>query len=440
MDTQVLESSTGAGESINPTAPWPPWLCVAFRFCLVYFGLFCVGTQTGPALIAIPTVELPDPATLPPFRQIVLWSATHIFKTSASQVDTGSGDKAFDWVLAFCLLVVAFVATIVWSLINRKRWDYVSLSKWFRVFLRFCRAGQLIVYGMDKVVPLQMSTPSLFTLVEPFGSLSPMGVLWRSIGVSRGYEAFVGSAELLGGLLLIVPRTAMLGALVALIDMTEVFVLNMTYDVPVKLFSFHLLLMSLFLLAPELGRLANFFFLNRPTPPSTQPLLFPNARANRVAGVVQICFGAVLLGSSMYQAHSDWYRRGGGSPKSPLYGIWEVQQMSIDGQTRLPLINDSDRWRRAIFQAPKTMAFQRMDESFARYGVALSEGKLALTKSDDKNWKASFFYQRPAQDQLVMDGAMDGHQVHMRLQLVDHSKFLLVSRGFHWVQEYPFNR
>jgi hypothetical protein len=28
----------------------------------------------------------------------------------------------------------------------------------------------------------------------------------------------------------------------------------------------------------------------------------------------------------------------------------------------------------------------------------------------------------------------------MQLQLVDLTKFLLINRGFHWIQEYPFNR
>jgi hypothetical protein len=41
----------------------------------------------------------------------------------------------------------------------------------------------------------------------------------------------------------------------------------MTYDIPVKLLSFHLMLFSLFLLAPEARRLFNFFS------PIAQPLL-----------------------------------------------------------------------------------------------------------------------------------------------------------------------
>jgi hypothetical protein len=35
---------------------------------------------------------------------------------------------------------------------------------------------------------------------------------------------------------------------------------------------------------------------------------------------------------------------------------------------------------------------------------------------------------------------MDGHTIHMQLALFDRNRFLLVTRGFHWIQEYPFNR
>jgi len=88
------------------------------------------------------------------------------------------------------------------------------------------------------------------------------------------------------------------------------------------------------------------------------------------------------------------------------------------------------------------MAFQRMDDSTARYGTSINTGDqtLELTKDDDKNWHASFVFQRPAPDRLILDGEMDGRKVQMQLRLFDRNKFLLVNRGFHWVQEYPFNR
>jgi hypothetical protein len=429
----------------EPQVPrWSLTTRIAFRFCFVYFGLYCLTTQILGSLFTNPEVDVPDPSTLWPMRQMIFWTAAHIFRVAHPLVysDSGSGDKTFDWVAAFCLLIVALLATSVWSFLDRRRKSYVTLHKWFRIFIRFALVSQMFAYGLAKVVPLQMPVPYLTKLLEPYGSFSPMGVLWSSVGASSAYEIFAGSAETLGGILLIFPRLTTLGALVCLIDSAYIFTLNMTYDVPVKLFAFHLILMSLFLLAPEFSRLADFFLSNRAAAPSTQLPLFRTRRANRIALAVQIVVGIWLVGINVYGSWSGWHTYGGGRPKSALYGIWNVDQLSIDGQTRSPLLTDYDRWHRVIFDFPELVAFQRMDDSYARYSASIdvNDKTLALTKGDDKNWKADFHFQRGAQDQLTLDGNMDGHTMHMQLQLVDRNKFLLVSRGFHWIQEYPYNR
>lgn len=416
---------------------------VAFRFCFIYFGLYCLGTQIITSLLSIPNVDIPDLVTFWPARSIV-FGAARLFRVSNTPnfLDTGSGDRMFDWLLVFCLLVIAAIATSVWSYFDRKRDSYTALTKWFRVFLRFALAGQMISYGLVKAVPLQMPFPFLNQLIEPFGDFSPMGVLWSSIGASPAYETFAGCAELLGGILLIFPRTTMLGGLISLADMIQVFMLNMTYDVPVKLLSFHLILLSLFLLAPDLPRLANFFLLDRTTEPSPRLALFSSTRANRIALVCQIVLGLWLLGTNAYSSWSGWHTYGGGAPKSPLYGIWDVNQFSIDGQSRPPLLGDTERWRRVVFEVPSRAAFQRMDDSFAYFAADIKENDktLTLSKNGDKNWSANFAFQRGSADQLTLDGAMDNHHVHMDLKLFDRNKFLVVNRGFHWIQESPFNR
>jgi uncharacterized membrane protein YphA (DoxX/SURF4 family) len=378
---------------------------------------------------------------------VISWTAAHIFHVNAPVTvfwggNSGSPDCMFGWVTAFCLLMIATVATGVWSLLDRRRENYAGLHKWFRLFVRFALAGQMITYGMVKVIPVQMSYPSLIRLLQPVGTLSPMGELWVSMGSAPAYEIFTGCAEVAGGLLLIVPRTATLGALVSCACMIQVFMLNMTHDVPVKLLVFHLILLCCFLLAPNVPRLVRFLLLNRTTSLSAEAQLFRGVRANRIALAAQIIFGLWLVGLCFHFAWGAWNTRGGGRPLPPLYGIWEVKQMSIDEQLRPPLLTDSTRWRRAIFDYPDRMAFQRTDDSFAPYGasVNLQEKTLALTKKDDKNWTASFTFQRPAGDQLILDGRMDNHQVHMELQLTDRNSFLLVSRGFHWTQEAALGR
>ena len=41
---------------------------------------------------------------------------------------------------------------------------------------------------------------------------------------------------------------------------------------------------------------------------------------------------------------------------------------------------------------------------------------------------------------MTLDGAMDGHKIRLELRRFDHTKMLLLTRGFNWIQEYPFNR
>jgi uncharacterized membrane protein YphA (DoxX/SURF4 family) len=424
----------------GPAEQWNAATRLAFRFCFCYFGLYIFINMLG---FFVPFFPFNFGSGRPSVA-IVTWTAHHVFHYTKDLIysGSGSGDKTFDYIQGFLILVFAILGTIVWSAFDRRRPNYTSLHKWFRVVVRFALGGTIIVYGFDKVWPLQMPFPALTRLVEPYGNFSPMGVLWYSVGASTAYEIFVGSMEVLGGVLVFIPLTATLGALVCFLDTAYIFSLNMMYDVPVKLFAGHLMLMSLFLLAPEMPRLVNIMVLNRGAGPSKQPSLFRSRRANWIAFAVQVVFGLFLVGAQVWNAHEAWYQYGGGAPKSALYGIWDIDVMSRDGQVVPPLLTDASRWRRAIFQVPQIMNFQKMDSTFQPYTTAIDASKdtIGFGKAADKNWKSNFTYQRPSGDHLILDGEMDGHKLHFEMMLVDRSKMLLVSRGFHWIQELPFNR
>ena len=414
----------------RPTIHWAPATRVAFRFCFLYFGLYVVTTQMLNGLIAVPNWGFPPLETLTPLRTVIEWTALHVFRVMHPLVITGSGsgDKTANWIAAFCLLVVSALATVVWSAIDRHRAGYPALDRWFRLFIRFALGTTMVAYGMVKAFPLQMPYPPLTRLLEPFGNFSPMGVLWYSIGASPGYERFAGCMELTAAVLLFVPRLSLLGAMVCFADAVQIFALNMTYDVPVKLFSFHLILMSLLLLAPEIPRLTKALLTRVPS--------------GRILVAVQIVLGVYYVGNEVYQANRSWHAFGGGAPKPALYGIWNVDRMFVGGVERSPLVTDYDRWRRVVIWNSSSVYFQRMDDTFVNYPAKFDEkaNALALTKPSDKNWKATLAVQRPDPAHLRLSGAIDGRQIDMRTSLVDRAKFLLVSRGFNWVQEFPFNR
>ena len=99
-----------------------------------------------------------------------------------------------------------------------------------------------------------------------------MGLVWTFMAASPAYTFFSGIAEVMGGVLLLFRRTTLLGGLVSIGVMLNVVMLNFCYDVPVKLFSFHLMFMGVVLIVPDAKRLFGLLVLNRATEPaSLQP-------------------------------------------------------------------------------------------------------------------------------------------------------------------------
>jgi hypothetical protein len=113
-------------------------------------------------------------------RDVTLWLAEHVFGATPPLVYTGnSGDTVFHWVQTAWLLIVAIAVTAIWSAADRRRTEYVTLHAWLRLFVRFALVSQMFYYGMAKVVPPQFPPPSLVTLLQPIGSMSPSDLLWR---------------------------------------------------------------------------------------------------------------------------------------------------------------------------------------------------------------------------------------------------------------------
>jgi len=441
--TVEIAPTLADADSVASRRRWSLPARIAFRFSFLYFGLYITFTQMLGSLIMLPVIDVPEIGAKAPMTNVVAWTAAHVFGVTTPLVITGSGsgDKTFDWVEAWCLFMLALAGTITWSAIDRRRPHYESLHKWFRLFLRFALGGTMVNYGAIKVIPAQMAAPGLIRLIEPFGDFSPMGVLWSSIGASAPYERFAGGIEMMAGILLFIPSLTTCGALVCLAATLQVFVLNMTYDVPVKLFSFHLILMSLVLLAPEASRLSRALVLNRAVGPSLEPPLVHGRRARRMLLIGQLVLGAYMAGLSLWNARTAWYEWSTGAPRSPLYGIWDVAEMSIDGEVRPPLTSDHGRWRRVVFDSPTSVAVQGTDNTLSYYGSALDTGSrtLTLTQPADQS-RSTLTFERTTPSRLVLDGEVNGRKVRIQLHRFDEKTFLLLSRGFHWVQEYPFNR
>jgi hypothetical protein len=417
----------------HPQQRWHPFTRTAFRFAFVYLLLYNLPFP----LNAFPYVDKAAEFYNSFWTWIVPRLARAVFNREVGFVITGSGDRAYDYLLVACLLLISLVITVVWTFFDRKRLSYPTLYRWLNLYVRFSLGAVMIGYGAFKVISSLFGPPTLDRLMQSYGDSSPMGLLWTFMGASEPYTMFVGFAEMISGILLFPRRTSTLGALMSIGVLSNVVALNFSYDVPVKLFSSHLLAMAIFLLLPDARRLGNFFILNRPAECVRVQPLFRRTVLHRGALVFATLLVIALVGTSLYQSYDQ--RRLFTGQRSPLYGVWEIEEFSL-GQTT-PAAS-GQRWRRIIFDSPRRIVVQTQTNPHERFSSQLDQEKhtLTLRKREDPGWNSVLTYEQVSPDVITLSGAFNGSEMTARLRRSEERKFLLTDRGFHWVSEFPFNR
>jgi hypothetical protein len=301
----------------------------------------------------------------------------------------------------------------------------------------------MLSYGFYKVIKLQFPFPSLGVLMEPYGNSSPMGLAWNFMGYSTGYNYFTGIAELSCGLLLFFRKTSAWGAVATLIVAGNIMAINYCFDVPVKLLSTTLVIMALFLILKDAKRFSNFFILNRPAAPADlTPHRFTKRWKNITLGVVKYALIAYTLIFDLYGAVKAEKEYGPKAPKSPLYGLYDIKTFIVNKDTLKPLTTDTVRWNRMAIDFPGYSFIKFMNDStnYFAFKVDTVKRKIVMNSFKDTVHKYLFTYAQPKKDSLVIKGTYKKDSVKIMFHRSDATKFLLVRRGFHWINEYPYNR
>ena len=67
-------------------------------------------------------------------------------------------------------------------------------------------------------------------------------------------------------------------------------------------------------------------------------------------------------------------------------------------------------------------------------------GTITMFTFADTTQKSLLHYERPTPERLVLEGVLQGDTLSIHLKKFDAQNFLLMNRGFHWINEFPFNR
>jgi hypothetical protein len=130
----------------------------------------------------------------------------------------------------------------------------------------------------------------------------------------------------------------------------------------------------------------------------------------------------------------------------PLSGMWSVDAYSRDGDPRPALFTDKTRWRNVLFEpfsgAIRMTAIGPGGQWLGGWmiGPDSSYEKLIVRPRGDPNVAFPLELKHPTPDILVMTGNVNGHAPVVTMSRADPRETLLLTRGFHWISEKPFNR
>ncbi|MEJ8279654.1 hypothetical protein [Pseudonocardia spirodelae] len=219
------------------------------------------------------------------------------------------------------------------------RW-WIRTGWVLHALLRFVLIMAMQGYVWSKLNLTQMGRMDYSEALVATGEKSPMGLLWTFMAYSPVVQFLAGAAELVVVLLLVFRRTAWLGGLLGTVALGTVFLLNMTYDVPVKQFALALTAGFALVAAPELPRVARFL-AGRPTAGTRgAPPLLPWPRLRRVTRWLVPVLGLALIAAQgvLFQQLQPAYQR----TDVALAGVYRVVEDPSPPAARLA---DDRRWQ-----------------------------------------------------------------------------------------------
>jgi hypothetical protein len=360
--------------SLQPTqinrimqTPWPLWKRMLFRFFFIFIAIsIAPWTWLDRAFPWMNFVTQPYYSAM---DWVVETSNALVFHVKDKLVPVGgSGDTSYGWAQLWFLLSISFVGMIVWSIVQRKKKEYTKLNYWLCLFTRYYVSLVLFSYGIIKLFGLQMSFPNYSQLATPLGDYLPMRLSWLFLGYSTPYQFFSGFMEVFAGLLLLYRRTATLGVMVGTGVFVNVAMMNLSYDIPVKIYSLQMVLYCLFLLANEMDRILCFFVYNRPANTCSIYQYPFKKKWPRIARIgLKLLFIAIAVGGVIWES-VEWKKQESTRMNNMPFeaGVYDVTHFVVNNDTVPALITDTLRWQNIIFDNARSGSISTSDTSFRK--------------------------------------------------------------------------
>ena len=399
---------------------WTTGKKISFRFFFLLLGLTS-------ALCWIVTIYLTcfflihhvyNPAAVfKPLAPLLYWLDSNIYHTGHNPKIHRAfpQDNHFAIVFYLTILYLSIIGAAMWSLTDAKRLNYNRLFYWFTLYIRYVLAIVVIIYGFDKLIPVQMPRPNVANLATPVGDLSRFRLLWDFMGISPGYMMMIGAGEVLAGLFLFFRRTYVFGSLLLLVMLANVLAVNCFYNVPVKTYASQLLVFTLFLIIPYVQNLYYIFFKGIPASILPARYTFETRLKRNVLKAALIVVPAILIIPVVAGYYQKFVTQAEIVRSQRIYNV--VAFVATD--TLPPLTTDTLRWNRLmLFGQGRYAVIFNMKNQPKQFELSIDKIKKTYAFRDSPDsirWNV-FNYSYPAKNHLELTGKWKGKDIDVLME------------------------
>jgi hypothetical protein len=423
--------------TLESGAKWKQWQKILFRFFFIFLSALTIFAY-NPAMEVLDFSYRRQAAFFGHLKGLAGWLDNHVFHLAYIPREQAIyfTDTHFGVILTLTILAIAITATVIWTVLDTKRNNYNRLYFWFCNYLAYYIFLAMSAYAIGKIIPVQCSYPEADQLMDRWGAIKNWELLFRFMGTSPLYCMFCGWLELIASLLILFNRTRVIGGILIVLELVNIFLLNIFYNNNVILLSGILLLCSLFIIAGAFPKLYTLFIKLQPVSLGRRRYSFTTPWKKYV--MIALCF---LPAWKVYKSADiclQYYK--GQSINRQKQRLYDVTTFVQGSDTIPPLTTDTTRWKYICFidygRDVKRMIKYDMQENKTTYRCRWDtiNNTIKFSGYTDTSKIYTFKY-KAAGEKMQLKGAWPGKDITMQLTNMPIDSMTLVKDKFLFMQE-----
>lgn len=352
-------------------------------------------------------------------------SIANLFGLSIGLLDFSSDSKSLYFLMfifSVLSIIISFSLLKFTSEINRQKIISLILT-----LATYYLAVLLLKYGFDKLFKAQFNLPEPNLLYIPMGKLDKDILYWSTMGSSYSYNLFMGFAEVVPAILILIKPTRNLGLLISFGVLINVFAVNLSFDISVKLLSGFLLFINGFLAFPIVKKVWSILVLKTWI---SEPKL-KSLQHNHWYYIFLKAAFSVLISVEIFLPYIRTSNfQDDLAPRPYLHGAYEVQSILSKGDT---LNTKQPAIKRIFIHRDGYLIFQNQNDEMTDYHIEIDKNEKKLLLTDYNGHEQIIHYRYNSIDSLLsLTYSGDQTSKMLNAKVIEWKKLPLLQKQFHW--------